>query len=61
MPPKSKSSNSNAERLKAQGNEFHQKGQYQAAHHKYTEAIKEDPTNAIYYANRAACSLAMNE
>lgn len=61
MPPKSKSSNSNAERLKAQGNEFHQKGQYQAAHRKYTEAIKEDPTNAIYYANRAASSLAMNE
>ncbi|KJA23167.1 hypothetical protein HYPSUDRAFT_163391 [Hypholoma sublateritium FD-334 SS-4] len=59
MPPKP--CYSNAERLKAQGNEFHQKGQYQAAHRKYTEAIKEDPTNAIYYANRAASSLAMNE
>ncbi|KAF8913198.1 hypothetical protein CPB84DRAFT_526695 [Gymnopilus junonius] len=53
--------NQNAERLKPQGNEFHQKGQYKAAYRKYTEAIKEDPKNAIYYANRAASSLIMKE
>lgn len=51
----------NAERLKNQGNELHQKRQYRAAYRKYSDAIKEDPTNAIYYANSAATSLALNE
>ncbi|PPQ92548.1 hypothetical protein CVT25_010381 [Psilocybe cyanescens] len=61
MPPKDSSCNRNAEDLKTQGNElFHQK-QYQPAHRKYTEAIKADPANAVYYANRAACSLASKE
>lgn len=60
MPPKPCNS-PNAERLKTQGNEFYQKGQYQAAHQKYTEAIKEDASNAIYYGNRAASCLAMKE
>ena len=53
--------NQHAERLKAQGNDFHQKGQFKAAYRKYSEAIKEDPKNAVYYANRAASSLAMKE
>ncbi|KJA28580.1 hypothetical protein HYPSUDRAFT_62222 [Hypholoma sublateritium FD-334 SS-4] len=53
--------NSNAEFLKSQGNELYQKGQYQAAQRKFTDAIKEDPTNAIYYANRAASCLALKE
>ncbi|KAF8958005.1 hypothetical protein BDZ97DRAFT_1906614 [Flammula alnicola] len=61
MSSSTKSCNQNAERFKAQGNEFHQKGQYQAAYRKYTDAIKEDPTNAIYYANRAASSLGLKE
>jgi len=47
--------------LKAEGNELHQKGNFQAAYQKYTQAIKEDPKNAIYYANRAASSLALKQ
>lgn len=59
--PQSCGSNQNAERLKSEGNAFHVKGQYRAAYKKYTEAIKEDPKNAVYYANRAASSLAVKE
>lgn len=51
----------NAERLKAQGNALHVKGQYKAAYKKYSEAIKEDPTNAVLWSNRAASGLAMKE
>ncbi len=47
--------------LKNEGNTLHQQGKFQAAYRKYSEAIKEDPQNAIYYANRAACSLALKE
>ncbi|KAH9474765.1 Small glutamine-rich tetratricopeptide repeat-containing protein 2 [Psilocybe cubensis] len=62
MPPKtSLHCNQHAEHLKTQGNELFQQGQYKPAHRKYTEAIKADPGNAIYYANRAACNLAMKE
>lgn len=53
--------NPNAELLKSEGNELYQKGQFQAAQRKFTDAIKEDPTNAIYYANRAASGLALKE
>jgi Flp pilus assembly protein TadD len=56
-----KVSNENAERLKAQGNTLHVNGQYRAAYKKYTEAIREDPMNAVYWANRAASGLAMKE
>jgi Flp pilus assembly protein TadD len=58
-PPKG--SNENAERLKTQGNALHVQGQYRAAYKKYSEAIKEDPTNAVLWANRAASGLAMKE
>ncbi|KJA14493.1 hypothetical protein HYPSUDRAFT_49121 [Hypholoma sublateritium FD-334 SS-4] len=61
MPPKACDPNSNAERLKAQGNELHQKRQYREAYLKYTAAIGEDSTNAIYYANRAASALSLKE
>lgn len=55
------SCNPKAELLKSQGNELYQKGQYEAAQRKFTDAIREDPTNAIYYANRAASGLALKE
>ena len=48
-----------AERLKIQGNEFYTKRDYNAAHRKYTEAIKKDPQNPVLYANRAAALLAL--
>ncbi|KAJ7755028.1 hypothetical protein DFH07DRAFT_822661 [Mycena maculata] len=50
-----------ANHLKVQGNALHLKGQHQAAYDKYSEAIKEDPDNAILYANRSASSLSMKE
>ncbi|KAJ6601430.1 hypothetical protein DFH09DRAFT_1490793, partial [Mycena vulgaris] len=50
-----------AQRLKVQGNDLHERKEYQAAYEKYSEAIQEDPTNAILYANRSASSLAMKE
>jgi hypothetical protein len=58
---KKKGTNQKAELLKAQGNELHQKAQYQAAYRKYTAAINEDGENAVYYANRAASSLALKQ
>lgn len=53
--------NHRGEALKNEGNVLHQEGKYRAAYYKYTEAIKEDPKSAIYYANRAACSIALKE
>lgn len=50
-----------AERLKAIGNELYQRGEYEEAYRKYTQAIEKDPTNAILYANRAAVHLARKE
>ena len=57
----SSSGSQRGEFLKSEGNTLYQKGHYQAAYRKYTEAIKEDSINAIYYANRAACSLGLKE
>ena len=48
-----------AERLKALGNEAAGRGEHAEAHRLYSEAIKINPNNAIYYANRAAMLLAM--
>ena len=53
--------NEDAERLKARGNALHVQGQHKAAYKKYSEGIKENPTNAILWANRAASGLAMKE
>ena len=48
---------SRAEAIKEDGNALFTKGKYKAAYQKYPEAIELDGTNAILYANRAACSL----
>lgn len=53
--------NKKAEQFKAEGNNFHKSGQYQAAYDKYSEAIKEDPKNAILWANRAVRAIAMKK
>ncbi|KAF6754224.1 hypothetical protein DFP72DRAFT_899716 [Ephemerocybe angulata] len=50
-----------SERLKGLGNELYQKGEHDAAHHKYSEAIKKNPKNAVLYANRAAVLLATKQ
>jgi stress-induced-phosphoprotein 1 len=41
--------------LKAEGNELFIQKQYDQAARKFTQAIELDGTNAILYANRAAC------
>jgi Flp pilus assembly protein TadD len=61
MAPQAKHNPVEAERLKALGNELYQKGEYEPARHKFTQAIEKDPTNAILYANRAAALLATKE
>lgn len=43
-----------AEKLKATGNSQMSAKQYDAAIESYTQAIQRDPTNAVYYSNRAA-------
>ena len=43
-----------AERLKGEGNKLLGKKQYAQAIEKYTEAIKRNPQNAVYFSNRAA-------
>eukprot|EP00871_Galdieria_phlegrea_P002751 jgi/Galph1/3477/GphlegSOOS_G2153.1 len=43
-----------AEKLKLEGNEGMRQGKYRDALQKYTAAIELDPTNAVYYSNRAA-------
>ncbi|KDQ19786.1 hypothetical protein BOTBODRAFT_27211 [Botryobasidium botryosum FD-172 SS1] len=45
--------------FKDEGNALFAKKEYAAAYEKYTDAIREDGTNAVLYANRAACSLNM--
>ncbi|KAG6911300.1 hypothetical protein DXG01_002139 [Tephrocybe rancida] len=55
------SSNANAELLKAEGNALHQARKYKEAYAKYSEAIKQDPKNAVLWANRAASALSMKK
>lgn len=43
-----------AEKYKASGNSLMSTKQYDAAIEAYTKAIELDPTNAVYYSNRAA-------
>ncbi|KAI0374549.1 hypothetical protein BV20DRAFT_1033344 [Pilatotrama ljubarskyi] len=48
-----------AAQLKAEGNALFQAKDFGAAYEKYTQAISHDGENAILYANRSACSLAL--
>lgn len=42
--------------LKEEGNALFIRKEYQAAHAKYSQALDLDNSNAVLYANRAACS-----
>ena len=48
---------SNAVRMKEEGNKLFLAKKYEEAVAKYSEAIEEDDSNAVLYANRAACTL----
>lgn len=61
MPPSNQIDIAESERLKALGNEHYRNGEHAAAQHKFTEAIKKNPTNAVLYANRAAVLLAKKQ
>ncbi|KAK8876176.1 Hsp90 cochaperone [Tritrichomonas musculus] len=50
-----------AEKDKIEGNRFFSKGEYSKAIECYSEAIKRQPKNAIYYANRAAAYTKLDE
>jgi hypothetical protein len=54
-------SNPTVAQLKEQGNAFYVKKNYALAIAKYTEAIALDGNNAVLYANRAACQLALQQ
>ncbi|TFY83617.1 hypothetical protein EWM64_g403 [Hericium alpestre] len=54
-------SSNKAAGLKAEGNAFYTKKEYQPAIGKYTEAIAVDGKNAVLYCNRAACHLALKD
>lgn len=45
--------------VKNEGNNLYTAGNYSAAHAKYTQAIELDGSNAVFWANRGACLLAM--
>lgn len=54
-------STSDATTLKAEGNALYIAKDYPAAYVKYDAAIELDGQNAVLYANRGACSFAMNK
>ena len=47
--------------LKEEGNNHFIKKEYALAAAKYSKAIEQDGQNAILYANRSACSLALGK
>ena len=54
-------SNSIATQLKEEGNALFVKKDYALAIAKYSEAIAAEGDNAVLYANRAACQLALQQ
>ena len=46
---------------KERGNEKFKAGDFPAAITEYTEAVKRDPTNAVYYNNRAAAYMKLGK
>lgn len=50
-----------AAKLKEDGNRLYGLKDYAAAHGKYSKAISLDASNAVLYANRAACLFAMKK
>lgn len=50
-----------AAQLKEEGNKLYIAKDYAAAYFKYSEAIEADNKNAVLYANRGACSFAMDK
>jgi stress-induced-phosphoprotein 1 len=50
-----------AAKLKEEGNALFVKKEYGLAIAKYSEAIAADGDNAVLYANRAACQLALHQ
>jgi hypothetical protein len=55
------SKKSKALELKNKGNELFVGKEYTAANEIYTQAISQDENNAVLYANRAACALALQK
>ncbi|KAH0591282.1 hypothetical protein H2248_001372 [Termitomyces sp. 'cryptogamus'] len=55
------SSSKIADILKAEGNALYHAGKYNEAYGKYSQAIKQDPYNAVLWANRAASAVAMKK
>ena len=47
--------------LKAKGNEFFKKGQYEEAISWYSKAIEVEPDNHTYYSNRSAARLGLKD
>lgn len=50
-----------AEAVKAEANALFQGKNFREAYAKYSDAIALDDTNAVLFANRAACSLELQE
>ncbi len=48
-------------KLKAEGNAFYMKKDYERASSKYSDAIVLDDNHAPLYTNRSACRLFMNQ
>lgn len=59
--PTTMSEGSKAQQLKADGNKLFSQQDFKGAYAKYSEAIAEDGTNAVLYANRAACSIGLKK